>query len=425
MRDLKTIWRLFENSDDAVFILENDSLVKWNKVADNIIKNVDLKTDGFNLTCISPEKQPCGKSSAEKERELTKVTIDKEYNRFEWEINNPNNGRSFVEVTAYHYNTDVKSFMLMILRDINQLKKSKQLLEWQRKEIITKNEVIEILNEEIESQKEKIEIQRDLAERQRDEISAQKKALTDSIRYASRIQSSLLPESELFNSVFSDYFILNKPKDIVSGDFYWFSHKCSKAVVAVSDCTGHGVPGAFMSMLGIEFLEEIVNNAEIIRPGKILDSLRDRIIKTMGQTGRIGETNDGMDIALVSVDLKNFSLQFAGANNPLIIIRDKEFREIKGDRMSISFEMSCSRSFTNHKSGIKPGDSIYLFSDGYADQFGWRNNKKFSMNNFRELLRSIQNVPMKAQKVLLENNLKNWMGDLEQIDDIMIIGLEI
>jgi serine phosphatase RsbU (regulator of sigma subunit) len=313
----------------------------------------------------------------------------------------------------------------MILRDINLEKENKLLLEWQKNEIIQKSEEIETQMDAIESQKEEIETQRDLAEKQRDEISVQKKELTDSIKYASRIQSALLPESESFSKIFSDYFILNKPKDIISGDFYWLLTKGNKTVVAVADCTGHGVPGAFMSILGVEFLNEIVNNLGIVQPNRILNNIRNRIIKSMTQTGKVGETSDGMDIALVSIDLENYTLQYAGAFNPLFIIRNNNLSEIKGDRMPVGFHEKIDKPFTNHEIQIKVNDSIYLFSDGYKDQFGWRSNKKFNPDNFRELLLSVQNVPMKAQKLLLENTLKNWMGDVEQIDDIMVVGLRI
>jgi serine phosphatase RsbU (regulator of sigma subunit) len=415
-----------EMSDDAILIFENDVLVKWNKAASEILKDVNLKNHKeFNLSGHSPKFQPCGKLSVEKEAELKKIATSTGYNRFEWTLENSQNEQLSVEVTFSHRNYKKKSSLLMALRDINQQKKNLQLLEHQRKEIMQKNEEIEIQREEIGLQKEQVEIQRDLAEKQRDEISVQKKALTDSIRYASRIQSALLPESESFCSVFSDYFILNKPKDIVSGDFYWFSQKNGIMVVAVADCTGHGVPGALMSVLGMKFLDEIVNDAGITQPDRILNHLKERIIKSLGQTGKAGETTDGMDIALVSIDLVKNSLQFAGAFNPLYIIRNNKLREIKGDRMPLGFQMRMNTPFTNHEILIEANDSIYLFTDGYADQYGWRSNKKLNVKNFRELIMSIQNVPMKAQKILLENDLKNWMGDLEQIDDIMILGIKI
>ncbi len=423
MSDPEAFWNHDEMSDDAILIFENDILVKWNKAAREMLKNVILKNHKeFNLACLSPKFQSCGKLSAEKEAESKKTAARMGYNRFEWTLNNSGNEELLVEITLFHRTCSGKTSLLMALRDISQQKKKFTASGTSKKR---KNEEIEIQSEKIELQKEQVEIQRDLAEKQRDEISVQKKSLTDSIRYASRIQAALLPESELICSVFSDYFILNKPKDIVSGDFYWFSQKNGKMVVAVADCTGHGVPGALMSVLGMKFLDEIVNDTGITQPNRILDNLRERIIKSLGQTGRAGETNDGMDIALVSIDPVNNSLHYAGAFNPLYIIRNNNLRVIKGDRMPLGFRTSMNTPFTNHEILIDPNDSIYLFTDGYADQFGWRSNKKFNKKNFRELIVSIQNVPMKAQKILLENNLKNWMGDLEQIDDIMIIGIQI
>jgi len=335
---------------------------------------------------------------------LIKIVARKGYNRFEWVLNNSKNEDFFVEVTMYYGKEKGKSLLYIFLQDINQKKKNKLLMEWQKNEIIQKSEEIET---------------------QRDEISAQKKEITDSINYAQRIQYALLPKNDVFRKIFSDYFIFYRPKDIVSGDFYWISNKNGKTVIAASDCTGHGVPGAFMSILGVEFLNEIVNNIGIVQPNRILNNMRDRIIKTMGQTGKAGETGDGMDIALVSIDIENYTLQYAGAFNPLFIIKNNNLSEIKGDRMPLGFYKKIDKPFTNHEIQIKSNDSIYLFSDGYKDQFGWRSDKKFNMNNFRELLLSVQNVPMKAQKLLLENNLKNWMGDMEQIDDIMVVGLRI
>jgi len=426
MSDFKAIWQFFEKSENPTFIVKNEALVKWNDAASRILKNGYFENTGkFSLTSFSPELQPCGTKSAEKEKELIKIAAKNDFYRFEWMLKNPGNEDFFVEVTACFVNNNGKTLLYLILRDITLEKQNINLLELLRADIMLKNEEIEIQREEIKSQKEKNEMQLDLAEKQRDEISAQKKALTDSIRYASRIQSAFQPESKSLCKIFSHYFILNKPKDVVSGDFYWFFTKEDKTVVAVADSTGHGVPGAFMSLLGMEFLEETVVDLGITQPDKILDNLRDHIIKSMGQTGKIGETHDGMDIGLISIDMANYSLQYAGAWHPLLLIRNNNIIEIKGDRMPLGYQMRTNKPFTNHVLQIKPNDSIYLFTDGYLDQFGWRTGKKFYKHNFRELLLSIQNVPMKAQKILLENNLKNWMGDLEQVDDIMVIGLQI
>jgi serine phosphatase RsbU (regulator of sigma subunit) len=426
MNDFEGIWHFYKKSEDPVLLIENDKLVKWNIPADKLLINTNFENrEKFSLTRFSPEFQPCGTKSTEKEKEFIKIAAKKEFFRFEWMLRNPDNNDFIVEITTCFVNGKGKTIQFMILRDISQEKQNLKLLESLKTEVMMKNEEIKMQREEIEARKEEIEMQRDLAEKQRDEILAQKKELTDSIRYARRIQSTLQPESNSLGKIFSDYFILNRPKDIVSGDFYWFCTKEDKTIVAVADSTGHGVPGAFMSLLGIEFLEETVHNKNINQPDKILNNLRDHIIKSMGQTGRSGETFDGLDIALISLDLANYSLHYAGAFNPLIIIRNNEIIEIKGDRMPIGYQSRTSKPFTNHVLQIKPDDSIYLFTDGYPDQFGWRTGKKFYWDNFKELLLSIQNVPMKAQKILLESNLKNWMGDLEQVDDIMVLGLKI
>lgn len=313
----------------------------------------------------------------------------------------------------------------MTIQESNTEKKTGLMWAKPMDEINRLNKEIEALKNEIELQKEELETRRDLAEKQRDEITTQKKELTDSITYASRIQSSLMPGSELFKKSFSDYFILNKPKDIVSGDFYWISVKGNKTVVAVSDCTGHGVPGAFMSILGTGLLNEIVNELNIVQPNRILNNLREMVIKSLAQSGGDNETMDGMDIALITIDREKQTLQYSGANNSLIKIRNNNLSEIRGDRMPVGSYLITDKPFTNHEIEINAKDSIYLFSDGYKDQYGWRNNRKLKHNKFLEFLLSIQNVPMKAQKILLENNLKNWMGDLEQIDDILVVGMQV
>lgn len=426
MNDLESFWDLIGVSDDAVLILENGVLVRCNKSAAELMPDIDIiDQKQFSLALFSPKFQPCGKLSVEQEEESRKIAVNKGYERFEWVLLNPDNENYFAEVTLLHSDNEGISLLLIILRSINRQEQNLRTLERQRKEIIQKNEEIKIQGAEIELQKEQFEIQRDLAEKQRDEIAVQKKALIDSIRYASRIQSALLPDNELIDSVFSEFFILNKPKDILSGDFYWFSEKNGKIVIAVADCTGHGVPGALLSVLGMKFLDEIVNGTGTTQPDRILNHLRERIIQSIGQTGKPGGTNDGMDIALLSIDMTSSTLHFAGALNPIFIIKNNSLREIKGDRLPLGMQTGNDKPYTNHKVLLEPHDSIYLFSDGYADQFGWRTNKKFNLTNFRELIVSIQDVPMKAQKILLENNLKNWMGDLEQIDDIMVVGLQI
>ncbi len=255
------------------------------------------------------------------------------------------------------------------------------------------------------------------------QIEQQKIEITDSIHYASRIQSALLPPDEDLDRLLPSYFILNKPRDIVSGDYYWVSQKENKVIVAVADCTGHGVPGAFMSILGIAFLNEVINKAEIITPNEILNELREHIIKSLHQTGRKDETREGMEIALCVVDFDNKKLQYSGAFRPLYLIRNKEMNEFKGDYMPIGVYDDKEKSFSNKELHFKEDDIIYLFSDGYVDQIGGPNRKTFRSRKFKQLLINIHQKPLHEQKEILEKEYEEWKLDFEQIDDIMVMGI--
>ena len=277
---------------------------------------------------------------------------------------------------------------------------------------------------ELEEANIEIEAQRDMATVQRDQISQQKKEIEDSIHYAQRIQRSLLPSREVMKKTLPEHFILFKPRDIVSGDFYWANFVKDKFIITAADCTGHGVPGAFMSMLGIAFLNDIVNKQENINAGEILDNLRSEIIHALGQKGAEGEAKDGMDMALCIIDSDRQSLQFAGANNSLYLIRGNELMETKGDKMPVAIYENMP-SFTPHVIKLKPGDAVYLFSDGYADQFGGTNGKKFMYKAFKELLIANSGKSMPEQQDILEQTMKDWMGGIEQIDDMVVIGMRI
>lgn len=256
-------------------------------------------------------------------------------------------------------------------------------------------------------------------------LAYQKKQITDSIEYASRIQTAILPPGDYLHKIIPDHFILYKPRDIVSGDFYWITHKDGKIVVAAVDCTGHGVPGAFMSMLGFAFLNEIVNKEKELQANEILNQLRDSVKKSLHQTGKEGEAKDGMDIALCIIDPVNLKLQYAGAYNPLFLIRNKEFITIKADRMPIGIHIIEKESFTNHETDIQKGDTIYIFTDGYVDQFGGPYKQKYKRTPFKELLEENQEKSMAEQKKILENSFDEWKGEFEQIDDVLVIGIKI
>lgn len=259
---------------------------------------------------------------------------------------------------------------------------------------------------------------------QRDQIFQQKQEITDSIHYASRIQNALLPPEKLLNKL-SDHFILYMPRDIVSGDYYWMTQKDGKTVILAADCTGHGVPGAFMSMLGISFMNEIVNKSDMTQPNEILNKLRDNVVNSLHQTGEEGEAQDGMDLSLCVINNDKSKLQFAGAYNPLFLIRDDKLIEYKADKMPIGIYKEKEDSFTNHEIDIREGDTLYMFSDGYEDQFGGPSAKKFMAKRFKELLLSIYKNPMKEQKGILDTTLKEWKGGIDQIDDILVMGFRI
>jgi serine phosphatase RsbU (regulator of sigma subunit) len=277
-------------------------------------------------------------------------------------------------------------------------------------------------------------------EKQKDHIQIINTEITDSINYAKYIQSSILPKAKQMESSLGEHFVIYKPKDIVSGDFYWTSNIENKTIIAAVDCTGHGVPGAFMSMLGITLLNEIINKEYITHPGVVLRRLRKEVINSLKQKGERGEQKDGMDISLCTLDLENMKLQFAGANNPLYIIRKPSYKqvgelrcelpgdcclyEIKGDLMPIGI-YDRMENFTFHEIDIFKGDSIYLFTDGFPDQFGGLVHKKFGYRQFREQLVKNNSATMADQKIMLESTLNEWMGNNSQIDDILVIGFRI
>jgi serine phosphatase RsbU (regulator of sigma subunit) len=267
--------------------------------------------------------------------------------------------------------------------------------------------------------------QKEEIEKQRDEIAEKNQSITDSIEYASRIQKAVLPSNEFAKEILPEHFILFRPRDIVSGDFYWMTRKDNLLVVIAADCTGHGVPGAFMSMLGVSFLNEIVNRHEITTAGAILTQLRADVKKTLGQEGKEGEAKDGMDIALCIVDLDHMKLQYAGAYNPFYLFRNNELLEIKADRMPIGIYVKEKESFTNNEIDLHKNDVFYIFSDGFQDQFGGEDGQKYKTKNFKQLLLEIHNKPMAEQREILNTTIDQWRGKWEQVDDIIIMGVRI
>jgi serine phosphatase RsbU (regulator of sigma subunit) len=285
------------------------------------------------------------------------------------------------------------------------------------------NIALEKKNILIEKQNVEITEQRDLARDQRDRIAVQKKEIMDSIIYARRIQKAILPNIEMIQESLQHFFILFKPRDIVSGDFYWESRVDDEIIIIAADCTGHGVPGAFMSMLGVTFLNEIVNSKKITQPGKILDLLRDKVINSLNQQYD-NPLRDGMDISVITYNFATKQVSFAGANNPLFLIHEGELTEIKADKMPIALYDKMV-SFSNNDVELQEGDCLYIFSDGFVDQFGGPKDKKFMKKRFKQLLIDNHHLPMEEQKELLDQAYEEWKGEGEQVDDVLVIGLKI
>jgi len=262
--------------------------------------------------------------------------------------------------------------------------------------------------------------------RQKEIVEHKNEEIMDSIKYAKRIQTALLPPEEILDKSQIEHFILFKPRDIVSGDFYWFRDIGDFVVIVAADCTGHGVPGAFVSMLGMAFLNEIAVQIHEVKANDILNKLRAQVIKSLRQKGQEGDSKDGMDLALYVIDRKNMKLQFAGANNPLVLIRNGEIIQVKGDRMPIGYHIIMD-DFKNNELDIEKGDMLYTFSDGYQDQFGGEKGSKFMIKKMKRLMVEKCELPVEEQRKFFDETIEEWkkVGKEEQVDDILLIGVRI
>jgi len=246
-----------------------------------------------------------------------------------------------------------------------------------------------------------------------------------SLRYAGIIQHALMPDREHLEALFRDHFVLFLPRDIVSGDFY-YALRCRQFIcVAAGDCTGHGVPGALLSIMGISFLNEILQTKCEPRANRVLNTMREKVMKALRQTGEKSEAKDSIDIGLCLIESGSDSLQFAGANRPLIRIRNGELSEYKPDKMTIGIAPQVEKPFTNTIIETEPGDSFYLFSDGFADQFSEATDKKLKYNQFKQILLSVTGLSMSSQKECLEYSFKEWKGKSQQNDDVLVFGFQV
>lgn len=255
------------------------------------------------------------------------------------------------------------------------------------------------------------------------ELEQQNKDMLDSIQYASRIQEAILPDIEKIKNAFSDAFVLYQPKDVVSGDYYFFYQRGSKSFVAAVDCTGHGVPGALMSIIANGILKEVIVKKGITEPSEILYALDEELFAALNKKGEI--TSDGMDVALAVFDSENNSVRYSGAFRPMILLRDNELIEFEANRYPIGFYADVEKIFVSKEIELKKEDTFYFFTDGYCDQFGGELKKKFNKKRFKELLLSLQGMEMEEQHSFLQYALLNWRQGEPQLDDVCIIGVRI
>ncbi len=287
--------------------------------------------------------------------------------------------------------------LILFFRQIRINHKSGILIQHQNEQIAGHNEIVEKLN----------------------------KAIADNHTYARIIQSAILSLQSVFEENFTEHFIFFRPKHVVSGDFYWTTRKGQKIFLAVADCTGHGVQGAFISLLGMTFLNEIVNKTQLDYTDEILYQLRDKLSQSLAGNDLTFEAQDGMDIALCIIDREKMELQYSGAFNPIFIISSNNLEVLRGDRIPIGYLVKSDVYFSRHHFKLNEGDIIYLLTDGYCDQLGGETRKKFMTKRFNHLLLDIYQFPLEKQKEWLGKTLSDWMGDNDQVDDITVIGVKI
>lgn len=282
-----------------------------------------------------------------------------------------------------------------------------------------------VLEQKVVERTEQVVKQKEEIQEKTKELETLFKQVTDSIHYAKRIQEAILPPLSLVKSILPESFILYKPKDIVSGDFYWIDKKDEWSYFAAVDCTGHGVPGAFMSIVGYNLLKDILNNTNATTPASIMDKMNDGVANTLHAGTSDKQTKDGMDMTLCALNYKTLELQFSAAFNPLYIVRNNELLQFKADKFPIGMFIGEKQHFTNNSIQLQKGDHVYVFSDGYADQFGGPKGKKFMAGNFRKLLTEMSKLPIEQQNLNLNQTIEEWRGNLEQVDDILVIGIKI
>jgi serine phosphatase RsbU (regulator of sigma subunit) len=300
--------------------------------------------------------------------------------------------------------------------EVNLSLKDNLTLELERK--------VEERTRELKSANTQLIDKNQIVEQHKELLEIRSKEIKDSIEYAKRIQTASFPSRKILEKITSDCFIFYKPRDIVSGDFYWFGEVDDKAIIIAADCTGHGVPGAFMSMYGIAFLNEIVNKEKVFKPNEILNHLREKIASSLNRGDDDFETMDGMDMSAITFDLKKKLVLFSGANNPLFLIRDEKLKIFAADKMPVAYFQRMD-PFQLHEIKIKQGDCLYIFTDGLVDQFGGDQGKKFLNKRLKDILLSISHLAMEEQYRQIEGAFSEWKGEYFQVDDVLMVGMRV
>ncbi|MFP4557699.1 MAG: tetratricopeptide repeat protein [Bacteroidales bacterium] len=356
----------------------------------------------------------------EQEKDLREIELKNSELRFLWQRT-----QTFIVLGVLIFLTAI---LYMVYRQFRIKRSSNYQLMEQNAQILQKNEEILAQKEEIIEQRNEMEKQKKLITEKSEQLEKFNWLITESIDYASSIQAAVMPSEEVFSDYFEDHFIMLFPKDVVSGDFFWAYPKNETIIVAVADCTGHGVPGGFMSMLAISALTELMGR-QVYEPSDILNSLRLVVVESLKQSGKVGDHHEGLDISIIRYTKGNDYIEFSGANHPLWIIRDNgnapQLNVYKGDRMPISFHR-IMRPFESHKIPIRKGDRLYLFTDGLRHQLGGDDfSKKYGKERFSNLLLKNAHKPMDDQKSIVEDAFFRWVSGFDQLDDITIMGLKI
>ena len=403
--------------------IEQITLLQENALLNELINHFDLSQESVLIRQLASKESE--KAIELQANEILRMNQQQELQNIELETAQTElRQRNILLVVAFTGIVFVLVLLIISSRAYLRKQKDMQELEKQKKEIEGQRNEIGAQRDEIEAQRDEIEAQRDLVQEQKEQIEKNHHEVTSSIDYAMRLQDAMLPGPTLLEEHFSGHLIFFRPKQKVSGDFYWWAKSENSLVIAVADCTGHGVPGAFMSLLGASLLKEVVNREGITTPGPILDRLREEVIEALNQKGAMGEQKDGMDMALVSIDPNSLLCQYSGANSALYLLRRGKIRIYQADHMPLSYYEEM-HPFKTHEIQLEAGDQLYLFSDGYADQFGGERRKKFKYSRFRQLITEHADLSMPRQQQVLSDTIRTWQGKNEQIDDMVIVGIRI